>query len=407
MKKLKNKIFLVLFSMLTIFVLMILIIYNVILYINEFNGLKESVDTIESITSRPFYQTDFYDKELMFMDLDVYVIRFDSDMNITSVYNYSDDDLTSDDIVNITKQYNKSYSRLEQINLFSAKYVLLMNPRNELIIINIEDINAKLVLSAQVSILIFVLIELLTVYIVKMLTNWLIRPVEEAFLKQKQFIFDASHELKTPLSVIMTSAECLSKNPKETKWLDNIQSETERMNKLVLDLLNLAKYDNSYENRVLSVIDLSKLVEKSVLTFESLIYDKGLNLKYHIDQDVNFKCVDSEMKQLVEILVDNAIKHAYDKSTITVDLIKKKDEISLVVKNRGDKIPKEEQSKIFERFYRSDNSRNRNENRFGLGLAIAKNIVLSHNGKIYVECKNGYTSFISTFKVKNYFFYFF
>lgn len=401
MKKLKNKIFLVLFSMLTIFVLMILIIYNVILYINEFNGLKESVDTIESITSRPFYQTGFYDKELMFMDLDVYVIRFDSDMNITSVYNYSDDDLTSEDIVNITKQYNKSYSRLEQINLFSAKYVLLMNPRNELIIINIEDINAKLVLSAQVSSLIFVLIELLTVYIVKMLTNWLIRPVEEAFLKQKQFIFDASHELKTPLSVIMTSAECLSKNPKETKWLDNIQSETERMNKLVLDLLNLAKYDNSYENRVLSVIDLSKLVEKSVLTFESLIYDKGLNLKYHIDQDVNFKCVDSEMKQLVEILVDNAIKHAYDKSTITVDLIKKKDEISLVVKNRGDKIPKEEQSKIFERFYRSDNSRNRNENRFGLGLAIAKNIVLSHNGKIYVECKNGYTSFISTFKVKN------
>ena len=401
MKKLKNKIFLVLFSMLTIFVLMILIIYNVILYINEFNGLKESVDTIESITSRPFYQTDFYDKELMFMDLDVYVIRFDSDMNITSVYNYSDDDLTSEDIVNITKQYNKSYSRLEQINLFSAKYVLLMNPRNELIIINIEDINAKLVLSAQVSILIFVLIELLTVYIVKMLTNWLIRPVEEAFLKQKQFIFDASHELKTPLSVIMTSAECLSKNPKETKWLDNIQSETERMNKLVLDLLNLAKYDNSYENRVLSVIDLSKLVEKSVLTFESLIYDKGLNLKYHIDQDVNFKCVDSEMKQLLEILVDNAIKHAYDKSTITVDLIKKKDEISLVVKNRGDKIPKEEQYKIFERFYKSDNSRNRNENRFGLGLAIAKNIVLSHNGKIYVECKNGYTSFISTFKVKN------
>ena len=401
MKKLKNKIFLVLFSMLTIFVLMILIIYNVILYINEFNGLKESVDTIESITSRPFYQTDFYDKELMFMDLDVYIIRFDSDMNITSVYNYSDDDLTSEDIVNITKQYNKSYSRLEQINLFSAKYVLLMNPRNELIIINIENINSKLVLSVQVSVLIFVLIELLTVYIVKMLTNWLIRPVEEAFLKQKQFIFDASHELKTPLSVIMTSAECLSKNPKETKWLDNIQSETERMNKLVLDLLNLAKYDNSYENRVLSVIDLSKLVEKSVLTFESLIYDKGLNLKYHIDQDVNFKCVDSEMKQLFEILVDNAIKHAYDKSTITVDLIKKKDEISLVVKNRGDKIPKEEQSKIFERFYRSDNSRNRNENRFGLGLAIAKNIVLSHNGKIYVECKNGYTSFISTFKVKN------
>ncbi len=401
MKKLKNKVFLVLFSMLSSFIFIILIIYNVTLYLNELNGLKENVDAIESVNSRPFYQTDFYDKDLMFMDLDVYVIRFDGDMNVISVYNYSDDDLTSDDIVNITKEYNKSYSRLEQINLFTAKYVLLMNSRNELIIINIENINSKLVFSLELSILIFILLELLTFYIVKLLTNWLIKPVEDAFEKQKQFIVDASHELKTPLSVIMTSAECLSKNPNEKKWLDNIQFETERMNKLVLDLLNLAKYDNSYDHRVLSVIDLSKLIEKSVLTFESLIYDKGLNLKYHIDQDVNFKCGDSEMKQLIEILVDNAIKHAYDKSTITVDLIKKKDEISLVIKNRGDKIPKEEQSKIFERFYRSDNSRNRNENRFGLGLAIAKNIVLSHNGKIYVECKNGYTSFISTFKVKN------
>lgn len=401
MKKLKNKVFLVLFSMLSSFIFIILIIYNVTLYLNELNGLKENVDAIESVNSRPFYQTDFYDKDLMFMDLDVYVIRFDGDMNVISVYNYSDDDLTSDDIVNITKEYNKSYSRLEQINLFTAKYVLLMNSRNELIIINIENINSKLVFSLELSILIFILLELLTFYIVKLLTNWLIKPVEDAFEKQKQFIVDASHELKTPLSVIMTSAECLSKNPNEKKWLDNIQFETERMNKLVLDLLNLAKYDNSYDHRVLSVIDLSKLIEKSVLTFESLIYDKGLNLKYHIDQDVNFKCVNSEIKQLIEILVDNAIKHAYDKSTITINLVKKKDEISLVVKNRGDKIPKEEQSKIFERFYRSDNSRNRNENRFGLGLAIAKNIVLSHNGKIYVECKNGYTSFISTFKVKN------
>ena len=401
MKKLKNKIFLVLFSMLSIFVLIILITYNAILYINELNNLKENIDTIEAITSRPFYQTDFYDKDLMFMDLDVYVVRFDSDMNIVSVYNYSDDDLTSDDIINITNQYNKSYSRIEDINLFFAKYVLLLNSRNELIIINIEDINSKLLFSLELSVLIFAMLELLTIYIVKILSNWLIKPVDETFKKQKQFIFDASHELKTPLSVIMTSAECLSKNPKETKWLNNIQSETERMNKLVLDLLNLAKYENSCENRILAIADLSKLVEKSVLTFESVIYDKGLKLKYNIDNNIKFKCVDEEIKQLIEILVDNAIKHAYNNSTIIINLTKRKDEISLVVKNRGTKIPKEEQSKIFERFYRSDNSRNRNENRYGLGLAIAKNIIANYNGKIHVECKNGYTSFISTFKVKN------
>ena len=400
MKKLKIKVFYIMFSMLSIFVLTLLIIYNVTLYLNELTRLKDNVETIKDITSKPFYQTDWYDRNLLFMDLDVYVIKFDNNMNIISIYNYTDRDVTNEEILNITSRYN-NYSRLEDINLFLAEYVILLNTQNELIIINVEDINARLLFSLKFSILIFVLSELLIVYIVKMLTNWLIKPVEKSFLKQKQFIIDASHELKTPLSVIMTSAECLSSNPKETKWLDNIKSETERMNKLVLDLLYLAKYENLRESRILSIVDLSKLIEKSVLTFESLVYDKGLKLKYNIEPNIKLKCVGNEIKQLLEILLDNAIKHAYDKTVITVNLNKSKDEIKLIVKNKGDKIPKEDQAKIFERFYRLDNSRNRNENRYGLGLAIAKNIVLNNNGKIHVECKSGFTSFIVTFKVKN------
>lgn len=400
MKKLKIKVFYIMFSMLSIFVLTLLIIYNVTLYLNELTRLKDNVETIKDITSKPFYQTDWYDRNLLFMDLDVYVIKFDNNMNIISIYNYTDRDVTNEEILNITSRYN-NYSRLEDINLFLAEYVILLNTQNELIVINVEDINARLLFSLKFSILIFVLSELLIVYIVKMLTNWLIKPVEKSFLKQKQFIIDASHELKTPLSVIMTSAECLSSNPKETKWLDNIKSETERMNKLVLDLLNLAKYENLHESRILSIVDLSKLIEKSVLTFESLVYDKGLKLKYNIEPNIKLKCVGNEIKQLLEILLDNAIKHAYDKTVITVNLNKSKDEIKLIVKNKGDKIPKEDQAKIFERFYRLDNSRNRNENRYGLGLAIAKNIVLNNNGKIHVECKSGFTSFIVTFKVKN------
>ena len=133
---------------------------------------------------------------------------------------------------------------------------------------------------------------------------------------------------------------------------------------------------------------------KSLIGYNT-VYSNVIN---NIEDNIMFNCNSDKIRELLGILLDNAIKHSLEESKITVNLYSEKNNIILEVKNRGESIPKEDQGKIFDRFYRVDESRNRNDNRYGLGLAIAKNIVTSHNGKISVNCKNGYTTFKVIFK---------
>ena len=198
----------------------------------------------------------------------------------------------------------------------------------------------------------------------------------------------------------MASADMLDENPNETKWLNNIKSESERMNKLVINLLELAKSEDLNEKEVFNNINLSKLIETSVLSFESLAFENGIKLTYLIEENVMFNCNSDRIRELLGILLDNAIKHTIDNENINVKMYKDKDFIIIEVINRGKEIDKKDREKIFERFYRADESRNRNDNRYGLGLSIAKNIVTNHKGKISVNCADGYTTFKVKFKKK-------
>ena len=137
----------------------------------------------------------------------------------------------------------------------------------------------------------------------------------------------------------------------------------------------------------------------AILTLESLIYESKIKLEYNIEENIKMKCNGGEIKQLVTILLDNAIKHSSENGEIKVELKKQKSDVILTVSNRGEEIPKEMREKIFERFYRIDESRNRSDNRYGLGLAIAKNIAVNHNGKISVESENKITKFKVIFHV--------
>ncbi len=208
---------------------------------------------------------------------------------------------------------------------------------------------------------------------------------------------DASHELKTPLSVIMASSEALESNTKETKWLTNIKTEAERMNDLIIELLELAKSEGK-NNVTYTEGNLSKTVELSLLTFEGIAYEKKIKIDYDIKDNIKMLMNENNIKELVEILLDNAIKHSKENGKIKVILTENSKIIELTVTNEGEGIPSGEEEKIFERFYRSDKSRDRSNSRFGLGLAIAKNIVTNHGRIVTAKSSEGQTTFKVLFK---------
>ena len=181
-------------------------------------------------------------------------------------------------------------------------------------------------------------------------------------------------------------------NDKDDKWVNNMKNESERMIKLVTELLDLAKTEEEHDI-VMSNNNLSSIIESSILTFESLFYDNKIKLKYDIEKDIKLLCNENLIIELMSILIDNAIKHCSEKGKVIVNLNKKGKQIILEVKNTGLPIAKEDEERIFERFYKVDTSRNRNSNNYGLGLAIAKNIVKKHNGNISAHSSNGYTTF--------------
>ncbi len=397
MKKLRNKTFIILVTILTIFLSTLLVIFNSVLYNNHYNLAQ---DKLMRISKMPDRVNPFGDgaSAPMFIDSEIYIISFDNRYNIKQVRNFSGDGKSENEIVRIvSKDYNSNKNN-KIGNLYTNKYIYFLNNNRELFVINNSSSNVVLFGSLYLSVVIFVVIEIAIIYVSILLTKWLIKPVNETFEKQKQFICDASHELKTPLSVIMASVETLEKEPTSDKWLNVIKMESERMNKLVVDLLELTRTEELKVDEISEDVNLSKIILQTTLMFESLAFENGLDIETDIEDNIKFKCHGDRIKQLLGILLDNGIKHGLKNSKLKVNLKKEKDEIILKVSNRGNPIPDEEKSLIFDRFYRTDKSRNRNDNRYGLGLAIAKNIVVNHNGVIYVECKNGYTSFIVRFK---------
>lgn len=400
MNKLKNKVFVVLITILTSFLLVLVIIFNYQNYQREYTEVNDNLSKIEKEYRQGFFIQDLNNSlgRPFFLDTNVYIVSFDNDFNIIEIISYTKDNTNSGTIKDNAIKFINTGKDKKIGNLYFSKYSYLLDKNNNLIIIDNSNINHRLSSLLRFSVLIFILLEVLAGYISIMLTRWLVRPVEEAFNKQRQFVFDASHELKTPLAVIIASAEMLEKNPKEKKWLSNIKSETDRMNKLVINLLDLAKTESLPSKLKYSTVNLSKETERSILTFEGLVFEKGLEIDYDIEDNIEFSCDLDKIKELLSILLDNAIKHSYDNAKIRVNLFKEKENIILEVINNGDDIPKDKQNKIFERFYRVDEARNRNENRYGLGLAIAKNIVDIHQGKISVTSSNNYTTFKVIFK---------
>ena len=179
----------------------------------------------------------------------------------------------------------------------------------------------------------------------------------------------------------------------ENKWINYIQNEIESMNKLINELLLLAKIENVNNIKEYTELNLSNEVQIILSMFESVAYEKGVTIENNIDENIKLNGNKEDIEHIVSTLTDNAIKHTEMEKKIIVNLKKEKNEIVFEVKNMGEPIPEEEREKMFERFYRIDKSRNRKEKRYGLGLAIAKSTIEKYNGKIEVDFKDGFTIF--------------
>lgn len=231
------------------------------------------------------------------------------------------------------------------------------------------------------------------------ISGLMVRPVEEAFEKQKQFISDASHELKTPIAVVLSNSELLEDQIGQNKQISYIKQECDRMHHLVTSLLTLTKLEQTpYETMEKVNFSLSDALLERILPLESIAFEKGIRMDEQIAPDITFCGVKEQLQQVAGILIDNALNHTPEKGKINISLCKTTHHIVFAVSNTGDAIPKEEREILFERFYRVDKARNRASGHYGLGLSIAKTIVTNHKGKIRVECANGTTTFIVTLK---------
>ena len=404
MNRFRLKVFFTIFTIMTSFILMITIVGNIERYVNEKNSIERSFNSLTEPIKEVFEKNpnnDFDDRQThdfryrVFMDQKVYSIRIENnEAKEIMIHTYETTDETK--IKRVANKILKKAKNKKSIKIYMEDYSYFIDG-DILVLVDNTVSRSRLLSDLKNSLVMFVIIELLITLVAYFLTKWITEPVEESFQKQKDFIADASHELKTPLSVIMANSEMLENNPKEKKWLQNIQSESERMNKLITNLLDLAKLEDTDNKETYEETNLSKLIEKSILPFESLLFERNIEFNNDLEDNIKYKCNQEEIKQLLAILLDNAIKHSEKKGEVNVTL-KKGKLITITVSNKGREIKKEDLDHIFERFYRVDKSRNRDENRYGLGLAIAKKIVENHNGKINCISENSVTTFIVTLK---------
>ena len=233
-----------------------------------------------------------------------------------------------------------------------------------------------------------------------LLAHWATRPVENAWKQQRQFLSDASHELKTPLTVILSNAELLESAPLEdrpARWADNIHSEARQMKTLVEEMLTLARADNMAPTADPVEVSLSDVAADCALAFEPVAFEAGKGLEYEITDGTFVSGDPDRLRRLISVLLDNAIK--YGSGTVRLQLQKTEKQARLTVSNPGAPIPPEQLEHLFERFYRADVSRGV-QSGFGLGLSIAKTIAEEHRGTLKAESDTASTRFIFTLPLK-------
>ena len=248
----------------------------------------------------------------------------------------------------------------------------------------LESLLIILIVTGTTALLAFLIISIF-------LSSWALRPVEIAWLQQKQFIADASHELKTPLTVLLANMDILEENENDTiknqiKWINSSKQEAMQMKTLLEEMLFLAKTDKSKREITFEKINVSDILISQILSLEVIAFEKNIDINYeNVQEDLCINANEKQIQSLFSILLENACKYSNENTVINVSLKKEQEKIKFEINNFGPIIPKTELTHIFERFYRVEKSRNKEHGGYGLGLSIAKKITDNHNMKIWAE----------------------
>lgn len=313
-------------------------------------------------------------------------------------YDLSDTDFL-DDLVNAVFSSPKQLGIIEEYNL---RYYRSDMPLNHCLVfadISSERATLNALLGTcgfigALSFLVFLGISIL-------LSRWAVRPVETAWMQQRQFVADASHELKTPLTVIITNTELAQSNEcsesvRRTS-LNNIAAVSRQMRNLIEQMLELARADNARGKELSGKVELGKLILNALLTFEPVFFERGRMLEQRVIEDIHVQGSAEQLRQIVDILLDNAQKYSRESGKTWVSLQKNgKKRCLLTVENEGEPLSPQEARDIFKRFYRADKARSRTGS-FGLGLSIAERIAMQHHGKIWAEGRDGVNCFFVEF----------
>ena len=316
------------------------------------------------------------------------VVQVDKDGNITSTKE-SDLSMDEDDLKACVETVMKEQNMSGQIDGYSLMYVKHDTPDGYSIsFADNSGIYSSLWNTLLLTFALFIGSMAVIFFISLVLSGFAVKPVKTAWEQQKQFVADASHELKTPLTVILANNNIMMSHTEncvkdEMQWLESTEEEAQHMKKLIDQMLFLAKSDAGETNVEMSDVDFSEIVEGASLNFEPVAFEKNVMIDSQIESEITLRGNATQLNQLTHILIDNAVKYSAENSTVTISLSKSGDTTEFSVNNHGTVIAQDDLEHIFDRFYRAEKSRTTKG--YGLGLSIAQKIVQGMNGKLTAE----------------------
>ena len=399
-KKLRRKFVCIVMA---IALLMLGLVLGIVIYFTGQNMQTQSISMMRAIAARPFQQSNLDRPSDDTVRLPFFVVQINNRGEMTAVSGgYFD--LSDREYLLQIATLALSGEESGELKEYDLRYLKSTYPRSVTIVFA-DTATEKATMRSLTYSSIFIFLMATGIFLVLsiLLSRWAVKPVEKAWKQQRQFVADASHELKTPLAVIMANAELLQNEPtveNNMKFTPNILSTSYQMRSLVENMLEMARVDDGKEKLQFTPLELSQLVSDAVLSFQLLYEEKNMLLHSNVSEGISVSGSEQHLYQVMDVLLDNALKYSAPNATVTVELTGNGRHCLLKVTSPGEQLSKEDLKNIFKRFYRADKARTMNGS-YGLGLSIAESIVQAHKGKIWAESRDGQNSFHIQLPIKN------